>query len=155
MGKETLDGFVMRFFQNSDLYISKRIFQILGFRSDAEFETYPWLTFLPFCFYFLPSITLFKSKNWYLLTVGLYIISMTGVTFIALQTRWDQPRLIMIYVPFLLILFLYSLYDICKKAPWGLQLLVILFIPIVFIAEFNATIKKAEKTCRCLKKPAW
>jgi len=152
LGKETFDGFITRFFQNSDLYISKRIFQILGFRSDNETETIPSLTFFTVLLLLFALYRTIKSKNWYLLTVGLYIISMTGVTFVALQTRWDQPRLIMIYVPSLLILFFYALYDICKKAPWGLQLLVVLLIPIVFISEFNSTMKKAKENLPILSK---
>jgi len=151
-GRETLNGFVMRFFQNSDSYISKRFFQILGFRSENETDTIPWLTFFTILLLFVSIYRIVKSKNWYLLTVSLYILSMTGSTFIALQTRWDQPRLMMVYVPILLILFLYGVYDICKKAPWGLQVLVVLIVPIIFISELNSTLKKSKENIPILSK---
>lgn len=152
LGREDLNGFIMRFFQNSDLYISKRIYQILGFRSENDIDTSTGLTFFTILLLLFAMYRSFKSKNWYLFTAGLYVISMAGVTFVAVQTRWDQPRLIMIYVPLLLLLFLYALYDICKKAPWGLQLLVILIIPIIFISEFNSTVKKTKENIPILSK---
>jgi hypothetical protein len=152
LGRETLNGFVMRFFENSDLYISKRLYQILGLRSDSSIDTYSGLTFITVLFLLFAVYRSFKSKNWYLFAVGFYVISMSGVTFVALQTRWDQPRLIMIYVPVLLILFLYALYDICKKAPWGLQLMITLIIPVIFISEFNITLKKAKENLPILSK---
>lgn len=151
-GKETLNGFVVRFFQNADLYISKRLFQILGFRSDNETDTIPWLTFFTILFLIFAVYRAFKRKNWYLLTAGLYVISMTGSTFLALQTRWDQPRMMMIYVPILLILFFHALYDICKKRPWGLQVLIVLIIPVIFISESRSTIKKAKENLPILSK---
>jgi len=152
LGREDLNGFIRRFFENSDLYISKRIYQILGFRAENETETYSGLTFFTILLLLFAMYRSFKSKNWYLFAAGLYVISMAGVTFVAVQTRWDQPRLIMIYVPILLLLFLYALYDICKKAPWGLQLLVALLVPVIFISEFSSTEKKAKENIPILSK---
>lgn len=151
-GRETFNGFVLRFFQNSDSYISKRFFQIIGFRSSNDTDTIPWLTFFTILFLFLSLYRIIKTKNWCLLAAGLYVISMTGSTFIALQTRWDQPRLMMVYVPILLVLFLYGLYDIFKKAPWGMQALVVLIVPVIFAFEFHSTIKKAKENLPILDK---
>ncbi len=151
-GKETLYGFVLRFFQNSNLYLSNRFFQILGFRSDSQLEPNPLLTLFFAVFLLFAIYRVVKSKNWYLLVAGLYFISMAGATFIVLQTRWDQPRMIMIYVPLLLMLFLYGLYDVIKKRSWALQMTVLVLVSIVFISEFSSTLKKAKENIPILTK---
>jgi hypothetical protein len=84
--------------------------------------------------------------------VAMYTLSMMGATFVVLQTRWDQPRLILIYIPLLLMMFFYGLYDLFKKAPWALQMLTVLFIPIIFFAEMSSTLKKAKENLPILSK---
>lgn len=151
-GKRHFADFVSDFFQNTNLYLSKRFYQILGFKSDTDVDTSPWLAFftvliIVFCIY-----RVIRSKNKPLLMVAMYIVSMMGATFIVLQTRWDQPRLVMIYVPLILMLFMYGLYDLFKKAAWGLQMLTVLFVPIIFLSEMSTTLTKAKENLPILSK---
>jgi len=151
-GKRHFSDFVSDFFQNSDLYLSKRFYQILGFKSDIDMETSSWLTFFTVAFLLLGIYRVIRSKNQPLLIVALYTLSMMGATFIVLQTRWDQPRLILIYIPLILMLFLYGLYDLFKKSGWGIQMLSVLFVPIIFISEMSSTLKKTKENLPILSK---
>ena len=53
-GTEDVQGFINRFFQNCDIYISKRFFEILGFRSEESVVAYKPIEKirLTFLFYF-------------------------------------------------------------------------------------------------------
>ena len=151
-GKRHIGDFISDFFQNSNLYISKRLYQILGFKSDIDMDTSPWLTFFTIIILLFAIYRIIKSKNRYLLIASLYVLVMAGATFFALQTRWDQPRMVMIYVPLLLMIFLYGLYDLFKKSPFVLQMMVFLIVPILFIYEFKSTIQKANENLPIIKK---
>jgi len=151
-GNETFHGYIGRFFQNSNLYLSKRFFQIIGLRSLEATTTITWLAYL-FVFTFLFCVyRIIKSKNNYLLAASLYVACLTGITFIVLQVQWDQPRLVMIFVPLYLLIFIYGLYDTLKKAPWAMQLLGVSFILLLTLLEFNATLKKSKENIAILNK---
>lgn len=151
-GYENFTGFVMRFFQNCNLYLSKRFFQILGLRSFDATDTMTSLTFV-FIIAFLISIyRVLKTKNQYLLVSSIYALCLTGITFILLQVQWDQPRLIMVFVPLYLLLFIYGLQDILKRAPWGMQVLSVFVIIIVMFIQLDNTFKKAGQNLPVLSK---
>lgn len=151
-GYENFNGFVMRFLQNCDLYLSKRFFQIIGLRSFDATNTITGLTFL-FIFLFLFSLyRVIKSKNYYLLASSIYILSLTGITFLLLQIQWDQPRLIMVFVPLYLMLFIYGFHDITKHAPWAVQFLGVFMVVGLIISECGDTLKKAEQNIPILNK---
>jgi len=151
-GNETFNGFIMRFFQNCDLYLSKRFFQIIGLRSFEATDTITGLTFFFALFFFFCIYRAMKSKNYYLLAVSMYVLSLTGITFLVLQIQWDQPRLIMVFVPLYLMLFIYGLYDVTKKAPWAMQFLTVFVVFIVAISECSGTLAKAKENMPSLSK---
>jgi hypothetical protein len=152
-GNETLPGFFTRFFQNCDDYISKRFFEIVGLRSDESVRNYKpmesdnlnWFVIfiVALCAFMLYRIV--KSKNKYMVVTFLYAISIMVASFFVLQTRWDQPRIIMICVPILLMTLFYGLYDLFKKAAWGFQFILFMVIIVFAIAGATATLGKAKK----------
>jgi hypothetical protein len=160
-GKETLSGFFTRFFQNCDIYVSKRFFEITGFRSENSVKDYKAFEsgnlnmFVIFLFVLCGFVIyrLIKSRNKFMLVSFLYAISILASSFIVLQTRWDQPRLIMVYVPILLTTIFYSLYDVLqKKGPWGLQFLLFSTIIVFTITSAVATLGKVGKNLPLLSK---
>ena len=138
-GQEDISGFITRFFENFNLYISKRLFQILGFKDPDSTETKTILSvFVLLLVIFaawrvvveLRSTVKSKSGNQGVVAessiysisnpqtialVLIYVVSMLGLTFLVLQTKWDQPRLIMVYVPLLFMSILYGFYSLLKK----------------------------------------
>ncbi len=141
-GVETMSGFGERFIGNTNLYLSKRFFQVIGLRSPDAIDINKALTFF---FVGLSVFALYraiKSKNNYILASALYCGVMLCCTFLAVQTQIDQPRLVMVYVPFLLFIFIYAIYDALKKAPWAGQSMLVYLIVISFIASGASLINR-------------
>lgn len=49
----------------------------------------------------------FKDRKYLITFVGLYILALLSSTFLVLQTRWDQPRFVLIAMPSMMILYFY------------------------------------------------
>ena len=99
-GTEDAWGFVVRFWQNSQMYLSKYLATMLGIRSLGVGSTSAVLTILFYLAFILTAILIYK-KSRVLFTIPLYLAIMLGITFITQQTHWDQVRLILIYLPFI------------------------------------------------------
>ncbi|RAJ06686.1 hypothetical protein LX64_01813 [Chitinophaga skermanii] len=141
-GKETLSGFIDRFFQNLKIYISGDMWAFLGFRKEP-FEGTPvlyWIIMVALCGY--GAYYAFK-KNAYIFITALYLMIMMGVTFVALQPAVAQSRIVVIYVPLMLILFFYSLY---AATAWGPQTLQRGVIIVAGVFMFTTTMGKTSKT---------
>ena len=82
-----------------------------------------------------------KSKNDALFFSVIFSSSLIALTFITLQTRWDQPRLIMIHVPIMLITMLYGLYQLFRKSAYFQNV----FIAICVIIASSSFISSSSK----------
>lgn len=152
-GNETFTGFFVRFFGNCNLYLSKRFFQIVGFRATTSTDTNSFLTFLFILSGLFAFYRIVKAKNTNLLATILYTAGMVSGSFFALQTRWDQPRIIMVFVPLILFLVLYGFYDALKKTAWAGQILLFLALVVpLFIAGLASTVKASKDNVKILQK---
>lgn len=120
-GTEDLSGFITRFIENIDLYLSKNMLKILGFVDEYYPNNHTLMSWFLVAVFVGALFLAFRNKQHYLLLSGLVVMSMAAASFIVLQTRWDQPRLIMIYMPVLLILFFYLLHELLKNKSFVLQ----------------------------------
>lgn len=143
-GTEDFMGFVVRFWDNSNLYLSKHLFRFIGFRPEAT-DTKVFLTILIYVLFIVAIYFAFK-KNRYLLFTGIYLAVLVGITFIIVQARWDQSRLIIIYLP-LILLFLFSgIYYLSKiKSFKIIQGLFPVFIVILFFSNLKVTVDKVNR----------
>lgn len=114
-GYDDFWGFVGRFFDNCNLYLSKRFFQILGFRPETGSEVFPILAILVIALVLWGLLLAFRKKNLHLSLTALFTGSIVFATFVVLQTRWDQHRMILIHMPVMLLLIFYAFYN------WGLK----------------------------------
>ncbi len=105
-GREDFSGFIQRFKDNSNLYLSKHFMRVLGFKSGKKNTTNSVVTILLYVL-FLLGFFWFPKRNNYLFFTSIYLALLLGMTFFSLQKLWDQYRLIIPYVPFV-ILFLVS-----------------------------------------------
>ncbi len=105
-GREDFSGFIQRFKDNSNLYLSKHFMRVLGFKSGKKNTTNSVVTILLYVL-FLLGFFWFPKRNKYLFFTSIYLALLLGMTFFSLQKLWDQYRLIIPYVPFV-ILFLVS-----------------------------------------------
>jgi len=68
---------------------------------------------------------------------------MAGLTFFVLQTSWDQPRMVLVYVPFIMMIIFYGLYYAFQNTP-ALRSFVFLIVSIIII--MSSLIKTADKS---------
>jgi hypothetical protein len=151
-GYENMSGLVARFKGNMLLFLSKRFFQIIGLRSEDELTTNNFLAFVFIVLALFALYRAFKSKNNYVIIITLYVGVMLASTFLAVQTSIDQPRFIMVYVPLILLMFLFSFYEALKKAPWAGQSLVVWILAILMIASVSSLLGKAKDNIPVLGK---
>lgn len=151
LGNDDLSGFIGRFFDNSNLYLSRRFFQILGFRDENTPEVYGFLAFLVFSAIIIGSYILWKKGNKLVQFVTIYTLGIMCTSFIALQARWDQPRIILVCMPVLLIIIFHLYYHFVKKSGMG-QLLYIVVIGIVCVSTLMSSVKRASGNIKIVKK---
>lgn len=150
-GVEDFGGFIERFTGNYGLYICKRFYQILGFLAEDDAKVRQGLGFIFFVLVVISAVIIFRSKNKYVLFTLLYTGALTCITFFALQTRWDQLRLILVFVPLILALFLFTFYHILKnKTNFG-QFIYISLSLVILLSVFFSSVKKSVANYPILK----
>ncbi|MFZ6013705.1 MAG: tetratricopeptide repeat protein [Bacteroidota bacterium] len=113
-GSEDFAGFVLRFWHNSNLYLSKHLLAMFGLRSNATVVVWPWFTVLSYLL-FVVLLRITWKKNRSLFFIQIYLGTMIAVTFVTQQVHWDQERLILVYFPLVVILTGYAIYDVTTR----------------------------------------
>jgi len=142
-GTETIIGFIQRFIDNSNIYLSRQLFEIFGLRPElVEIKgtlgappVIPIVTLLVYITFIIGIIWFFR-KNKYMLFTGIYLFMMMGITFFILQTLWESKRLIITIFPFMVMFILTGVYGLFKFKK--LTLLQFVF-PIILIFLFFST----------------
>jgi hypothetical protein len=139
-GKEDLAGFYTRFVDNSKLYLSKHFVSIVGMKKVAPDMGVSSPTTILIYFLAIGSLIVTYSKNKYLFFVGLLTGAFLLTTFVILQTKWDQSRLIIPVVP-LLILMLFSLIYYVSSLPKLkiVQIVIPVFALLIFFQSLAVT----------------
>ncbi|MDI1353455.1 MAG: hypothetical protein PSX36_00965 [bacterium] len=117
-GTEDLSGFVTRFIDNCDLSLSKRFYQLLGWRDETSTDVYGFLTIITIALALFGFWKLFKNKNNVMVMLALFTGAQLVLSYVILQTKWDQPRITLVCMPVLLILLFYAVYSILKNKGW-------------------------------------
>ncbi len=151
-GNDDFWGFVQRFLDNFGIYISKRFYQILGFRSEDVTTTSTGLLILFLVLAVIGVIYIIRDKQKVLGFIALYTSSLAGLTFLVLQTRWDQPRFVMVYVPFMLMIIFYGLYSFLRKKGFFGQFSYVAVVLIFLLASSAVTFKKSAANIQVLSK---
>jgi hypothetical protein len=153
-GNDDAFGFFMRFIDNSNGYLSKRFFQIIGFMSESTVTVSGTLTVFVYALLVLGGIQLIRANNKKLLIVPFYCFAIMITSFVVLQASWDQARIILVCVPFMLILIFYGLYQLVKKTSFSQNffLIAVLFVcSSVFISSTKKGIKNLPIVSKNLK----
>jgi hypothetical protein len=150
-GMETLGGFVDRFFRNGALYLSRRFFQILGFQSEDSLKVNGGISVFLVLIFLVAVFFIIRNKNKILLFVSVYSAVMLAGTFTALQVQWDQPRFVMVYVPFILLVIYSGWYYMFRKSSIG-QFFLVAIACIVLGSGAFAMVDKAESNFSILKR---
>jgi hypothetical protein len=139
-GKEDLAGFYTRFVDNSNLYLSKHFVSLIGLREAMPIMTVNSVVTILIYLLAIGSLLITYKKNKYLFFTGLLTGSFLLVTFLVLQTKWDQNRLIIPVMPMLLLLLISLFYYISSMQKYKLlQVAVPVIALLVFFKSFAVT----------------
>jgi hypothetical protein len=141
-GGEDFSGFLQRFKDNSNLYLSKHFMRIIGFRSSEKNTINPLLTVALYLIFLLGVFWFFK-RNKALFFTAVYLAIMFGVTFFSLQKLWDQYRLIIPFVPFVLLFLVSTIVRIVQVSKISLLMKL---IPVFLCLSIVLTFEKGVKT---------
>lgn len=142
---EHLSGYITRFFDNTDIYLSARLWEILGFKAENSLIDKS-LTFFVVGLILLGLFFAFKKKNKALLFTILYYGALLSGTFIMLQTFWGQSRLVLVYLPFIIFTAFYGIYVLLEKGFLKfIQPIILLPFAILFFKGLGVTFDKAIK----------
>ena len=119
LGDEDLSGFIERFIDNCNLSLSKRFYQLIGWRDEMAIDVYGILTVITIVVALIGFWKLVKSENKVMLLLALYTGAQLVLSFIILQKRWDQARITLVCMPVILIIMLYALYSFTQKPGIG------------------------------------
>jgi hypothetical protein len=151
-GQEDVTGFIERFLGNINLYISKRIFQIFGFKSMEDSSVSAGVSFLFIIIFLIAIFFIWKSRHKLMLFISIYALAMMSITFLILQVRWDQPRFILVYVPFIMITLFFGAHYLLKNKSSFAQLIYFVIVLIIFCSSLFSSISKAVSRYPVLKK---
>lgn len=135
-GRETLSGFVIRFWTNSNQYISRFFMVMLGLRETFTpegfyVETKPWITVLVYLLG-LTGLCFSYKRNKYLFFSGIVTGTFLVVTFVVMQIVWSQYRLIVPVYPLMILLLFSGIYYILSL-PGLRPFQFLLLVPVVII----------------------
>jgi len=139
-GKEDISGYYKRLVDNSNLYLSKHFVSVIGLRTVTPMMPVNSLVTIVVYLLAVGSLLITYRKNKYLFFTGILTGSFLLVTFIVLQTKWDQSRLIIPAVPMLLLMIFSLLYYFSGMKKYKiLQVAVPLLALLVFFQSLAVT----------------
>jgi hypothetical protein len=147
-GKEDLAGFITRVIENSKLYLSKHFISIIGLRKIAPEMKVSLFTTLIIYLMAIGSLIVTFRKNKYLFFSGLLTGSFLLVSFIILQVKWDQSRLIIPAVPFLILILFSVIYYISSTKQYKILQVLVPVLAILILLQSLAVSAVAIKANR-------
>jgi len=148
-GKEDLAGFVTRIIDNSNLYLSKHFVSIIALRKAGLAMTVSSMVSILIYLLSIGSLLITFKKNKYLFFSGLLTGAFLLISFVILQTKWDQSRLIIPAVPMLLLMIFSLFYYFSSIKKYKLLQLAVpllaLLILIQSLAVTAATVKENQQ----------
>lgn len=175
-GYEDTKGFIRRFTDNTQVYMSNRLMEILNLKSDesdgeiskgkksmryhplnendTDENRMPFLvsapvTFLVILLFLAGMFVAFRNKQEVLLASAIQTIVILGLTFLVVHVFWAQHRFLYIFIPIFLLLFFNMLWQIGYKVS-GLSFLLPLFTVILFFSGLSLNDTMIKKQGRIL-----
>jgi len=98
-------------------------------------------------------IAALRHKQKFILSSSLYFFALLAITFIVLQTSWGQTRLVMVFVPLMLMCIFYGFYKFFDKpGTKGFQFFYFVIIGIFLLVNLKTTNAKISKNIPIVKK---
>jgi hypothetical protein len=145
MGKEDLAGMIKRYWDNSEIYLSRLLMTGTGLKNPMNTETSTLVTVVIYALFALALYFAFIRKDRIMRLIGYYLGIVLFVTFVILQQHWGQMRLIIVYIPLIYLFLPWGLLELFRKPKlkW-LQTVVILLLTVMFFKQLGVTISRAK-----------
>ncbi|MBR6249902.1 MAG: hypothetical protein IKR17_01755 [Bacteroidales bacterium] len=114
-GKEDFKGYLGRIVDNSNLYLSKRMMYVLGFKKEVDRKTSGFVTLLFYALFIAGGFFGYK-RNRAVFWLAILTAAVLGLTFVMLQALWDQQRLIVPSIVTSFVVLLYGIYSLLRLA---------------------------------------
>lgn len=162
-GNDDFAGFVGRFFDNCNLYLGKRFYELLGLReeytkpvetqlqADKLQSEYKYLAFFVVVILLIALFKVYKQKNKPFVFFALFTGAQLLLSFVILQARWDQPRIVLICMPVMLILMYYLFYETVKKSGMG-QGIYMVIVGLICVSVLMSSFKRGATNLPIVKK---
>ncbi len=145
-GKEDLAGFLSRLVNNSNLYLSKHFVSLLAFRKIAPVMGVNSAVTLLIYMLATGSLIITFKKNKYLFFAGLLAGSFLLISFVILQAKWDQSRLIIPAVPLLLLMLFSVIYYVSEIQKFKfLQIAIPVLALLIFFQSLAVTASSVKE----------
>jgi hypothetical protein len=151
-GSEDFSGMVVRLFENANSYLSKHFMIGIGLHDPASYEKSWFVTLIVLAMLLYALFTAFR-KNRVMLFLALYLGGSMAATFIALQQSWDQMRMVVIYIPMLLVLMTWGLLQLSTRKGLGFTAVLLpLLLVFVFFKTTGQTMDKMKANQKVLSR---
>lgn len=152
MGTEDFAGMVDRFIINAKAYLSKHFMISIGLHDPASTEKSALITIVLALLFLLALYFAFrKSKP--MLFVSIYLGGAITATFIALHQSWDQLRMIVIFIPMLLLLLAWGIQQLSTNKRYTFTGIVLLiFLVVIFFKTFDQSSEKIKANRKVLSR---
>jgi hypothetical protein len=151
-GSEDFSGIIVRFFENARLYLSKHFMIGIGLHDPGSTDKSWFVTLFIAAIFLIALFYSFRKKS-ILLFISLYLGAAITATFISLQQSWDQMRMIVIYIPMLLLLLAWGVQQFSERKGFAFLAFVLpFFLVFVFFKTLGHSVEKMKVNQKVLAK---
>ena len=152
LGYENFSGLIKRLFVNTRIYLSDLFLSEIGFLKSSHLNISFILTLAIVLLLVTGLIFTFTTKNSVFRISFIYIGLALGVSFITLSQFWSQSRVIIIFIPIILLGIGYTFGELSSQfnQKW-LRALAVILLAISFLVNFTHSVQKTKKTSKILK----
>jgi len=151
-GSEDFTGLIVRLFENARLYFSKHFMISLGLHDPSTADKNWLVTMLIIAIFGIALYYAYKRSR-IMLFVAIFLGVSMIATFIALQQSWDQMRMVVIYIPMLLLILCWGILELSRSRGFGfLAVLLPFFLVFIFFKTLGQTIEKVKVNQKVLAK---
>jgi hypothetical protein len=144
LGTEDFGGMVDRFVMNAKNYLSKHFMTSIGLHDPASTEKSGFVTLIIVILFVIAAIYAFR-KSRIMLFISIYLGGAIAASFIALHQSWDQLRMIVIFVPMLLLLLCWGIQQISLNRRYTyVGIILMIFLTVIFFRTFDMSSDKMK-----------
>ncbi|HLO61167.1 MAG TPA: hypothetical protein VK179_20625 [Bacteroidales bacterium] len=144
LGTEDFAGMVDRFILNAKSYLSRHFMIGLGLHDPASPDKSGFVTLVIVILFLVATYFAFRRSK-IMLFLAIYLGGAITATFIALHQSWDQMRMVVIFIPLLLLMLAWGIQQISINRRYTyLGIVLMIFLVVVFVRTFDQTSERMK-----------